>query len=97
MEGDCIYEVSCIDKLFLTQLKELVDVEQYLVARKLSNLTEDDFYEVKRKGFSNNQVAFSTKSNEKEVRSRRLSLSITPAYKRVYTCAGQYSLYVLVL
>ena len=87
---DDIYEVSCIDKWYLTQLKELVVVEQYLVARKLSNLTKDDFYEVKRRGFSDNQIAFATKSTEKEVRSRRLSLGVTPAYKRVDTCAAEF-------
>ncbi|PSR95166.1 Carbamoyl-phosphate synthase large chain like [Actinidia chinensis var. chinensis] len=90
MKVDDIYEVSCIDKWFLTQLKELVVVERYLVARKLSNLTKDDFYEVKRRGFSDNQIAFATKSTEKEVRSRRLSLGVTPAYKRVDTCAAEF-------
>ncbi|THG21535.1 hypothetical protein TEA_018547 [Camellia sinensis var. sinensis] len=48
MKVDDIHELSFIDKWFLTQLKELVDVEQYLMAQSLSHLTKDDFYEVKR-------------------------------------------------
>ncbi|KAL0391807.1 UNVERIFIED_CONTAM: Carbamoyl-phosphate synthase large chain, chloroplastic [Sesamum radiatum] len=71
-------------------LKELVDVEQYLLARNLSQLTKDDFWEVKRRGFSDKQIAFATKSTEKEVRSRRLSLGVKPVYKRVDTCAAEF-------
>jgi len=87
---DDIHELSYIDKWFLTQLKELMDTEQYLMAHGLSQLTKEDFYEVKRRGFSDKQIAFATKSTEKEVRSRRLSLGITPAYKRVDTCAAEF-------
>ncbi|GMP49719.1 hypothetical protein CsSME_00016608 [Camellia sinensis var. sinensis] len=90
MKVDDIHELSFIDKWFLTQLKELVDVEQYLMAQSLSHLTKDDFYEVKRRGFSDKQIAFATKSTEKEVRLRRLSVGVTPAYKRVDTCAAEF-------
>ncbi|XP_057480161.1 carbamoyl-phosphate synthase large chain, chloroplastic-like [Actinidia eriantha] len=90
LKVDYIHELSYIDKWFLTQLKELVDVEQYLMARSLSHLTKDELYEVKRRGFSDKQIAFATKSTEKEVRSRRLSMSVTPAYKRVDTCAAEF-------
>ncbi|KAG8389800.1 hypothetical protein BUALT_Bualt01G0016100 [Buddleja alternifolia] len=90
MKVDDIHELSFIDKWFLTQLKELVDVEQYLLARNLSQLTKDDFWEVKRRGFSDKQIAFVTKSTEKEVRSTRLSLGVKPAYKRVDTCAAEF-------
>ncbi|KAK6115646.1 hypothetical protein DH2020_007915 [Rehmannia glutinosa] len=90
MKVDDIHELSFIDKWFLTQLKELVDVEQYILARNLSQLTKDDFWEVKRRGFSDKQIAFATKSNEHEIRSKRLSLGVKPAYKRVDTCAAEF-------
>ncbi|KAJ8751398.1 hypothetical protein K2173_016601 [Erythroxylum novogranatense] len=90
MKIDEIYELSSIDKWFLTQLKELVDVEQYLMARSLSSLTKDDFYEIKKRGFSDKQIAFVTKSTEKEVRLKRLSFGVSPAYKRVDTCAAEF-------
>ncbi|CAI0548550.1 unnamed protein product [Linum tenue] len=90
MKVDEIHELSYIDKWFLTQLKELVDVEQYLMSKSLSDLTKDDLYEVKKRGFSDRQVAFATKSTEKDVRERRLSFGITPAYKRVDTCAAEF-------
>ncbi|KAF5182834.1 Carbamoyl-phosphate synthase large chain like [Thalictrum thalictroides] len=90
MKVDEIYELSYIDKWFLTQLKELIDVEEFLSVQTLSQLTKDDFYEVKKRGFSDKQIAFATKSSEKEVRSKRLSLGVTPAYKRVDTCAAEF-------
>lgn len=90
MKVDDIHELTHIDKWFLTQLKELVDIEQYLLSRTLSNLTKDDFYEVKRRGFSDKQIAFATKSTEKEIRKKRLSLGVNPAYKRVDTCAAEF-------
>ncbi|OAY51672.1 carbamoyl-phosphate synthase large chain, chloroplastic [Manihot esculenta] len=90
MKVDDIYELTFIDKWFLTQLKELVDVEQYLMTRSLSDLTKDDFYEVKKRGFSDKQIAFATKSTEKDVRSKRISFGVAPAYKRVDTCAAEF-------
>ncbi|KAB2095734.1 hypothetical protein ES319_A01G059900v1 [Gossypium barbadense] len=90
MKVDEIYELSFIDKWFLTQLKELVDVEQYLLSRGLSDLTKEEFYEVKKRGFSDKQIAFATKSSEEEVRNKRVSLGVIPAYKRVDTCAAEF-------
>ncbi|XP_008775915.2 carbamoyl-phosphate synthase large chain, chloroplastic-like [Phoenix dactylifera] len=90
MKVEEIHELSYIDKWFLSQLKELVDAEQFLMARNLDQLTKDDFYEVKRRGFSDKQIAYATSSSEREVRSKRLSLGVTPAYKRVDTCAAEF-------
>ncbi|KAK0605839.1 hypothetical protein LWI29_031216 [Acer saccharum] len=90
MKVDDIHELSYIDKWFLTQLKELIDVEQFLTAGSLSDLTKDDFSEVKKRGFSDKQIAFATKSTEKEVREKRLSLGVAPTYKRVDTCAAEF-------
>lgn len=90
MKIDEIYELSFIDKWFLTQLRELIDVEQFLSVQTLSQLTRDDFFEVKKRGFSDKQIAFATKSSEREVRSKRVSLGVIPAYKRVDTCAAEF-------
>jgi carbamoyl-phosphate synthase large subunit len=85
-----IHEISFIDKWFLTELKELVDVEQFLISRGLDQLSKDDFYQVKRRGFSDTQIAFATSSSETDVRLRRLALEVAPTYKRVDTCAAEF-------
>lgn len=90
MKVDEVHELSYIDKWFLTEMKELVDVEKFLTSHNLSDLSKDDLYEVKKRGFSDKQIAFATKSTEKEVRLRRLSLGVKPAYKRVDTCAAEF-------
>jgi len=90
MRVEDIHEISFIDKWFLTELKELVDVEQFLVSRSLDQLSKDDLYQVKRRGFSDKQIAFATSSSESDVRSRRLALGVTPTYKRVDTCAAEF-------
>ncbi|KAM7518937.1 hypothetical protein LguiB_017899 [Lonicera macranthoides] len=90
MEVDEIHELSFIDKWFLTQLKELVDVERYLLAQNLSSLKKDELYEIKKRGFSDKQIAFAMKTTEKEVRSKRLLLGVKPTYKRVDTCAAEF-------
>lgn len=90
MTIDEIHELSFVDKWFLTQLRQLVDFEQFILAHKLSDLSKDDFYELKKRGFSDKQIAFATKSTDKEVRSARLSLGVSPVYKRVDTCAAEF-------
>ncbi|CAH8332544.1 unnamed protein product [Eruca vesicaria subsp. sativa] len=91
MKVDEIHELSMVDKWFLTQLKELVDVEQYLMSGPpLSEITKEDLYEVKKRGFSDKQIAFATKTTEEEVRTKRISLGVVPSYKRVDTCAAEF-------
>lgn len=90
MAIDDIHEMSYIDKWFLMQLKELVDMENFLKSHGLFDLTNVDFYEIKKRGFSDKQLAFATNSTEKEVRHRRLSMGVIPAYKRVDTCAAEF-------
>ncbi|VAH61176.1 unnamed protein product [Triticum turgidum subsp. durum] len=90
MRVEDIHEISFIDKWFLTELKELVDVEQFLISNNLDQLSKDDFYQVKRRGFSDKQIAFATSSSESDVRARRSALGVTPTYKRVDTCAAEF-------
>lgn len=90
MRVEEIHDLSFIDKWFLSQLKELVDVENFLQSTSLDQLTKDDIYEVKRRGFSDKQIAYATNSTEGEVRRRRISYGVIPAYKRVDTCAAEF-------
>lgn len=90
MKVDEIHQISFIDKWFLNQLRELVYAEQFLLSQNLSTLSKDDFFEIKKRGFSDKQIAFALKSTEEEVRSKRLSLGVIHAYKRVDTCAAEF-------
>ncbi|XP_047054184.1 carbamoyl-phosphate synthase large chain, chloroplastic [Lolium rigidum] len=90
MRVEDIHEISFIDTWYLTQLKELIDVERLLMSKSLGDLSKEDFYEVKRRGFSDKQIAFATSSSESDVRARRSALGVIPTYKRVDTCAAEF-------
>lgn len=86
------FDLSNIDPWFLSQLGELIDTEEFLTkfAGKLEELTKDDLYQVKRRGYSDRQIAFATQSDEKAVREYRKKLNVVPAFKRVDTCAAEF-------
>ncbi|MEH2005061.1 carbamoyl-phosphate synthase large subunit [Nostoc sp.] len=85
-----IYELTGIDRWFLDKLQQLLDVEKFLKRTPLQQLTKEQFYEVKRDGYSDRQIAYATKTTEDEVRTYRKSLGIIPVYKTVDTCAAEF-------
>jgi carbamoyl-phosphate synthase large subunit len=85
-----IHDLTFIDPWFLAQLGELLETERCMESLKLINLAKDDLYEIKRKGYSDKQIAYATGSTEKEVRAHRKALGVIPAYKRVDTCAAEF-------
>ncbi|MEH2460862.1 carbamoyl-phosphate synthase large subunit [Nostoc sp.] len=85
-----IYELTGIDRWFLDKLQQLLDVEKFLKRTPLQQLTKEQFYEVKRDGYSDRQIAYATKTTEDEVRAYRKSLGIIPVYKTVDTCAAEF-------
>lgn len=87
-----IFDLTAIDPWFLAQFGGLLEVEDFLCKFEgnLSALTRDDFVQIKRRGFSDRQIAFATKTTEAEVRRHRLELGVVPAFKRVDTCAAEF-------
>ncbi len=86
-----VYGHTRIDRWFLAQIKEIVDTELAIEKRKLNDISADDLRGYKRMGFSDRRLAYLTKSNEAEVRGRRHALGVRPVYKRVDTCAAEFS------
>jgi carbamoyl-phosphate synthase large subunit len=80
-----------IDPWFLAQIKEIVDLELMLDKRTLDQVGADDMRALKRKGFSDRRLAYLLKSTESEVRSRRHAMGVRPVFKRVDTCAAEFS------
>jgi len=83
-----VYELTAIDPWFLGQMQELIDAERlYASARTVSAVMLRD---MKRMGFSDRQLGELRDEPEDNVRQRRWSLGIRPAYKMVDTCAGEF-------
>ncbi|BAU24152.1 carbamoyl phosphate synthase large subunit [Caldimicrobium thiodismutans] len=88
-----IYKHSYIDPWFLYHLKELFNISETYKGKKLEDLTEEDFMELKQRGFTDYQIAFLTGSTELEVRKKRLALGVKPTYKLIDTCAAEFEAY----
>ena len=86
-----IYGYTKIDPWFLSLIKELVDNELAIEKKTLDSIDATELRELKRKGFSDRRLAHLLKVKEGEVRARRLAGGIRPVYKRVDTCAAEFS------
>ncbi|WND41562.1 carbamoyl-phosphate synthase large subunit [Pasteurella multocida] len=88
---DEVHHYSKIDPWFLIQIQDLVLEELALEKRILDDLDYAELRRLKRKGFSDKRIAQLTKSAESAVRNKRVSLNLHPVYKRVDTCAGEFT------
>ena len=86
-----VAKLTGIDPWFLVQIADLVNAEGRVRAAGLSGLDESMMRAMKRKGFSDARMATILSVSEKAVRNRRLEMNIRPVYKRVDTCAAEFS------
>ncbi len=86
-----LFELTAIDPWFLNQIEELVILENNLKDRMLSSIDKDEMFALKRKGFSDRRLATLLQTKEKVVRKQRRDLGVRPIYKRVDTCAAEFS------
>ena len=87
-----VHQLTHIDPWFLSQIKEIVDIELWLEnSQTLEALDRDTLFRLKQKGFGDRRLAKLLKTTDTAVRLKRLALNIRPVYKRVDTCAGEFS------
>ncbi len=86
-----VHEHTAIDPWFLIQIQEIIELENTISQRALSSLSEEEFRFIKQKGFSDRRLAKLMTSDPTEVRQKRHELGIRPIYKRVDTCAAEFS------
>ncbi|KPK42288.1 MAG: carbamoyl phosphate synthase large subunit [Omnitrophica WOR_2 bacterium SM23_29] len=96
LSNDEIYELSKIDRWFIDNMRQIVELEEE-IKRYRNRDTNDDIRippelltKVKEHGFSDVQIAFLLNSTEKNVRENRRKHNIRPVYKLVDTCAGEF-------
>jgi len=86
---DKIYELTKIDRWFLYNIKEIIDLEKKISENK-GNITKEALSAAKEFGFSDRQLAALLDKKEEEVYQLRKSLGVTPAFKLVDTCAAEF-------
>ena len=88
---DEIAQATKIDRFFIRKLRNIVEEEQKLKAKKGD---KDELYTAKRMGFSDKEIALLWDMQEKEVFALRKKLGITPVYKMIDTCASEFESYI---
>ncbi len=89
---DEIYSLTSIDPWFLHQIKEITDIEFFLQKnKKITDLNREILFELKSRGFSDYRLATLFNVQEIEIRKLRKNMKVLPSYKRVDTCAAEFS------
>ena len=97
---DDIYDLTKIDKWFLSNLKDIYDFENFLISfahknsiKKINEKLYSVFKKAKEYGFSDKQLAKIFKTDELTIRKIRKALNIKPVYKMIDTCAAEFKAY----
>ena len=88
---DEVYELTKIDKWFLVQIEEIVKIELELEKMTVEQVDQATLLLLKQKGFSDRRLARQLKTTDKVIREKRRALGVRPVYKRVDTCAAEFS------
>ena len=88
---DEVAKLSGIDPWFLIQIADLVEEEKIVRKGGLDSLDAERIRALKRKGFSDARIATLIRQPEDLVRKRRIMSGVRPVFKRVDTCAAEFS------
>ena len=91
MSREEIFALTKIDNWFLVQIEDLINDELALAQSNLSDMDQNSLYRLKRKGFADRRLADILGCDESAVRQLRNDLGVHPVYKRVDTCAAEFS------
>lgn len=86
-----VHELSKIDPWFLAQIQDLVITETQVAQLGLAEIDSILMRQLKRKGFSDRRLAKLLGCSEQSFRKHRHELQVRPIYKRVDTCAAEFS------
>jgi carbamoyl-phosphate synthase large subunit len=86
-----IYALTHIDRWFLDQIAELVEVEAQVKSGGFAALDAARMRALKRKGFSDARLAALLATDEAAVRKLRHAFDVHPVYKRVDSCAAEFA------
>ncbi|MEE1108894.1 MAG: carbamoyl-phosphate synthase large subunit, partial [Lachnospiraceae bacterium] len=89
---DELYELTHVKKYFISQMKELVEEEEALIAAGC-NVTDEMLISAKKNGFSDKYLSEILPISEEGIRNRRESLGVTETWDRVHVSGTQDSAY----
>ncbi|URJ26832.1 carbamoyl-phosphate synthase large subunit [Candidatus Blochmanniella camponoti] len=86
-----VFHLTNIDRWFLVQIQELVQLENDVISEGISCLDKNRLYCLKKKGFSDARLGQLTGVSENKIRTLRFIYDIHPVYKHVDACAAEFS------
>ena len=86
-----IFDICKIDPWFLAQIEDIIQREQALAGKHIADLNKTDLFALKRAGFSDLRLSKLLDTDQHAVRAYRQALNVRPVYKRVDTCAAEFS------
>ena len=90
MSLDEIQAASKYDIWFLERIKNIIDTEERIRAEGLP-ADAQEMMRIKKMGFSDERLAELTAGEPLDVAAKRRAMGVTPVYKRVDTCAGEFA------
>ncbi len=91
MSVDEAFNISKIDRWFLVQIEDLVRQEASLAGRVHLSVDAFEMRALKRSGFADTRLAHLLGTDPVTLRAYRHALGVRPVYKRVDTCAAEFS------
>jgi carbamoyl-phosphate synthase large subunit len=85
-----VFALTKIDPWFLAEIEDLIVAESEYEQRDFAELSENDWRQAKRKGFSDGRLAQLLSCTETQIRETRQALGVKPVYRRVDTCAAEF-------
>lgn len=85
-----VYEMTAVDRWFLQQVWETVELEGSLEGRTLQSITAREFRKFKRDGLGDTQMSLRIQADSLQVREARKKLGVRAVFNRVDTCAAEF-------
>ena len=87
---DAVAAASAIDPWFVDQFAQVFEAAEALEGTTLPALDRETFRRAKRVGLSDGRIGRALGVSERAVRDRREALGVTPVFKSVDTCGGEF-------
>ena len=87
---DEIYGACSIDRWFLRQVQVAIEIEKSVIENGIPE-NKEELFQLKRNGFSDARLAKLSNKSENEISELRSSLGVAPVFKRIDTCAAEFS------
>ena len=85
-----IQKLTKIDMWFLSQIEEMIALENEISKYNVNSISKDLLYDAKQKGYADRQIAHLLRCLESEVYNKRNEFGINRVFKLVDTCAAEF-------